>query len=61
MQTEELTTQLVEEHNKKLAELDSTHQLTMASTLAHLKGIQAMINTVAEAGTDEWMSGWMSK
>lgn len=52
MQTEELTTQLVEEHNKKMAELDSTHQLSMASALAHLKGIQSMIDTVAEAGTN---------
>lgn len=51
-QTEELTTELVEEHNKKMAELDNTHQLAMASALAHLKGIHSMIDTVAEAGTN---------
>lgn len=51
-QAEELTTQLVEEHDKKMAELDDTHQLTIASALAHLKGIQSMIDTVAKAGTD---------
>jgi mitofilin len=48
-QASELTEQLNSEFSSKLGKVMDDHQLQMAKALAHLKGIQSMIDTVAEA------------